>query len=110
MALVVMVVVHLQGMLKSVALGAFYKDLKNPLYTTAMALYHRRFSTNTTPKWPLAQPMRVLGHNGKLVARGSANGHWMKYVLDPGVEHLTHSRPSWSALMWNLPPDFSELK
>lgn len=51
-------------MLKSVAVGAFYKDLKNPLYTTSFALYHRRFSTNTTPKWPLAQPMRVLGHNG----------------------------------------------
>eukprot|EP00884_Botryococcus_braunii_P009765 jgi/Botrbrau1/18790/Bobra.0386s0105.1 len=55
-----------KGMLKSVALGSFYKDLKNPLYTTAMALYHRRFSTNTTPKWPLAQPMRVLGHNGEI--------------------------------------------
>jgi glutamate synthase domain-containing protein 1 len=54
----------MQGMLKSVAVGAFYKDLKNPLFESSFALYHRRFSTNTTPKWPLAQPMRVLGHNG----------------------------------------------
>ncbi len=51
-------------MLRSVVVGQFYKDLADPLYETAFAIYHRRFSTNTTPKWPLAQPMRVLGHNG----------------------------------------------
>ena len=51
-------------MLRSVVVGQFFRDLKNPAYTTAFAVYHRRFSTNTTPKWPLAQPMRVLGHNG----------------------------------------------
>ena len=53
-----------KGMLRSAAVAEFYKDLTNPLYTSAFAVYHRRFSTNTTPKWPLAQPMRVLGHNG----------------------------------------------
>ena len=51
-------------MLQSAALGNFYKDLQNEAYTTAFAMYHRRFSTNTTPKWPLAQPMRFMGHNG----------------------------------------------
>ncbi len=51
-------------MLQSAALGKFYKDLQNEAYTTAFAMYHRRFSTNTTPKWPLAQPMRFMGHNG----------------------------------------------
>jgi len=56
--------VAVQGMLRSVVVGQFFHDLKNPAYTTAFAVYHRRFSTNTTPKWPLAQPMRVLGHNG----------------------------------------------
>ncbi|KAF8065477.1 hypothetical protein HT031_003078 [Scenedesmus sp. PABB004] len=54
------------GMLRSVVVGQFYKDLVNPDYETAFAIYHRRFSTNTTPKWPLAQPMRVLGHNGEI--------------------------------------------
>ena len=44
--------------------GPFFKDLKDERYTTPFAIYHRRFSTNTVPKWPLAQPMRVLGHNG----------------------------------------------
>lgn len=56
--------VVIQGMLQSAALGQFYKDLQNEAYTTAFAMYHRRFSTNTTPKWPLAQPMRFMGHNG----------------------------------------------
>jgi len=40
--------------------------LQNPLCETAFAIYHRRFSTNTTPKWPLAQPMRTIGHNGEI--------------------------------------------
>ena len=57
--------VLVQGMLQSAALGQFYKDLQNEAYTTAFAMYHRRFSTNTTPKWPLAQPMRFMGHNGR---------------------------------------------
>lgn len=51
-------------MLRSAVVGAFFKDLVNPAFKTSFAIYHRRYSTNTTPKWPLAQPMRVLGHNG----------------------------------------------
>ena len=55
---------HAQGMLRSVVVGSFFMDLANPACETSFAIYHRRFSTNTTPKWPLAQPMRILGHNG----------------------------------------------
>ncbi|MGH8002377.1 MAG: glutamate synthase central domain-containing protein, partial [Brasilonema sp.] len=55
-----------KGMVRSAVLGNFYDDLKNPAYTSAFAVYHRRFSTNTMPKWPLAQPMRLLGHNGEI--------------------------------------------
>jgi hypothetical protein len=51
-------------MLNSNALGAFYSDLRDERYATPFAIYHRRFSTNTNPRWPLAQPMRLLGHNG----------------------------------------------
>ena len=65
-----------QGMLRSVVVGQFFCDLKNPAYTTAFAMYHRRFSTNTTPKWPLAQPMRVLGHNGALAPAQQALILW----------------------------------
>ena len=55
-----------KGMVRSSVLGEFYTDLKDPNYQSAFAVYHRRFSTNTMPKWPLAQPMRLLGHNGEI--------------------------------------------
>ena len=55
-----------KGMVRSMILGEFYEDFKNPKYTSKFALYHRRFSTNTMPRWPLAQPMRLLGHNGEI--------------------------------------------
>ncbi len=55
-----------KGMVRSEVLGEFYGDLKNPAYKSPFAVYHRRFSTNTLPKWPLAQPMRLLGHNGEI--------------------------------------------
>ncbi|HTL89097.1 MAG TPA: glutamate synthase large subunit, partial [Leptolyngbya sp.] len=66
-----------KGMVRSAVLGEFYQDLQNPLYKSPFALYHRRFSTNTLPKWPLAQPMRLLGHNGEInTLLGNVN--WMK--------------------------------
>ncbi len=55
-----------KGMVRSAVLGQFYQDLQNPAYESAFAIYHRRFSTNTLPKWPLAHPMRLLGHNGEI--------------------------------------------
>lgn len=65
-----------KGMVRSSVLGEFYTDLKNPAYQSAWSVYHRRFSTNTMPKWPLAQPMRLLGHNGEInTVLGNIN--WM---------------------------------
>jgi glutamate synthase (ferredoxin) len=55
-----------KGMVRSAILAEFYPDLKNPAYKSAFAVYHRRFSTNTMPRWHLAQPMRLLGHNGEI--------------------------------------------
>lgn len=55
-----------KGMLRSEVLGQFYLDLQNELYESPFAIYHRRYSTNTSPRWPLAQPMRLLGHNGEI--------------------------------------------
>jgi len=61
-------------MVRSAILDAFYDDLRNPDYVSAYAIYHRRFSTNTLPKWPLAQPMRFLGHNGEInTLQGNTN-------------------------------------
>ncbi len=55
-----------KGMVRSEVLAAFYADLRDPRFEVAFAVYHRRFSTNTLPRWPLAQPMRLLGHNGEI--------------------------------------------
>jgi glutamate synthase (ferredoxin) len=66
-----------KGMVQSHVLPLFYKDLTNPEYTSKFIIYHRRFSTNTNPRWPLAQPMRVLGHNGEInTLLGNVN--WVK--------------------------------
>ncbi|WP_320666905.1 glutamate synthase large subunit [Prochlorococcus sp. MIT 1307] len=55
-----------KGMVRSEILPDFYSDLRDKRFEIAFAVYHRRFSTNTLPRWPLAQPMRLLGHNGEI--------------------------------------------
>lgn len=66
-----------KGMVQSAVLAQFYKDLTNENYTSQFIIYHRRFSTNTSPRWPLAQPMRVVGHNGEInTLLGNVN--WIK--------------------------------
>ena len=55
-----------KGMVRGEVLESFYEDLQNEDYCSAFAIYHRRFSTNTMPQWPFAQPMRLLGHNGEI--------------------------------------------
>jgi len=65
-----------KGMVRSAVLGEFYLDLRQPEYKSVYAVYHRRFSTNTLPRWSLAQPMRLLGHNGEInTLLGNVN--WM---------------------------------
>jgi len=66
-----------KGMVRSEVLGQFYLDLQNADYVSPFAIYHRRFSTNTMPKWPLAHPMRLVGHNGEINTL-VGNINWMK--------------------------------
>ena len=66
-----------KGMLTSLQLRYYYPDLMNPRFTTAMALVHSRFSTNTFPAWSLSQPFRMLGHNGEINTI-QGNRLWMK--------------------------------
>merc|ERR1712023_440299 len=47
-------------------LANFYPDLGDPDLETAICVFHQRFSTNTMPRWPLAQPFRMLAHNGEI--------------------------------------------
>ena len=66
-----------KGMLSSAQLRQFYPDLSNPYFTSGLAVVHSRFSTNTFPTWSLAQPFRLLCHNGEInTIRG--NRGWMK--------------------------------
>ncbi len=66
-----------KGMLTSGQLRRYFPDLSNPYLTSGLALVHSRFSTNTFPKWKLAQPFRLLAHNGEInTIRG--NRGWMK--------------------------------
>ena len=63
-----------KGMLTPVQLGAFYPDLGDARFASALAMVHSRFSTNTLPQWPLAQPFRRLCHNGEInTVRGNRN-------------------------------------
>ncbi len=55
-----------KGLFVSAALRAFYFDLQDPLFESALALVHQRYSTNTFPSWELAQPFRALCHNGEI--------------------------------------------
>src|SRR6202044_3803309 len=66
-----------KGMLTALQLEHFYPDLADPRYTSALALVHSRFSTNTFPSWPLAHPYRLIAHNGEInTIRGNRN--WMR--------------------------------
>jgi glutamate synthase (ferredoxin) len=55
-----------KALLVGTELPGFYADLRSPQFETAIAVFHQRYSTNTLPSWPLAQPFRLLAHNGEI--------------------------------------------
>ncbi|MCK0070055.1 glutamate synthase large subunit [Kordiimonas laminariae] len=66
-----------KGLFLAEQLSVFYPDLQDEKYTSSYAIYHQRYSTNTFPQWWLAQPFRMLAHNGEInTIRGNVN--WMK--------------------------------
>jgi len=66
-----------KGMFLAEQLDAFYPDLLDPRFESSFAIFHQRYSTNTFPTWRLAQPFRVLAHNGEInTLKGNVN--WMK--------------------------------
>ena len=85
-----------KGMLSSLQLRHYYTDLTNHYFTSGLALVHSRFSTNTFPTWSLAQPFRLLAHNGEInTIRG--NRAWMEAresVLEsPALGDMSDIRP-----------------
>ncbi len=66
-----------KGMFLAEQIDEFYPDLKDDRFESSFAIYHQRYSTNTFPTWRLAQPFRMLAHNGEInTLRGNVN--WMK--------------------------------
>jgi glutamate synthase domain-containing protein 2/glutamate synthase domain-containing protein 1/glutamate synthase domain-containing protein 3 len=66
-----------KGLLLADQVGRYYKDLSDARTTSALALVHQRFSTNTFPEWPLAHPYRMVAHNGEInTVKGNFN--WMR--------------------------------
>ena len=85
-----------KGMLTSGQLRRYFPDLSNDYFTSGLALVHSRFSTNTFPKWKLAQPFRLLCHNGEInTVRG--NRGWMKaresVLSSPALGDIKEIRP-----------------
>ncbi|HKT10218.1 MAG TPA: glutamate synthase central domain-containing protein, partial [Terriglobia bacterium] len=66
-----------KGLMAPSQLGIFYKDLVDPEFKTSAALYHQRYSTNTSPTWFLAQPFRLVAHNGEINTL-LGNRNWMR--------------------------------
>jgi len=66
-----------KGMFLAESIDAFYPDLQDERFSAAVAIFHQRYSTNTFPQWRLAQPFRMLAHNGEInTVKGNVN--WMK--------------------------------
>jgi len=66
-----------KGMFLAADIDNFYLDLRDDRFVSAFAIYHQRYSTNTFPQWALAQPFRMIAHNGEInTLRGNKN--WMK--------------------------------
>lgn len=86
-----------KGFMVASAVEEFYSDLLDEDYETAVCLYHQRFSTNTFPTWALAQPFRMLCHNGEInTVRGNRNwlnsrvGQFESEVWGDELQHLHH--------------------
>ncbi len=104
-------VLSYKGLVMPADLPKFFLDLQDPRMEIAMCTFHQRFSTNTLPRWPLAQPFRMLAHNGEInTIRGNRN--WAKARISkfrsaaiPNIEEiapLVNSTGSDSSSMDNM--------
>ncbi len=104
-------VVSYKGLMMPADLPAFYPDLGNERLETAICVFHQRFSTNTAPRWPLAQPFRLLAHNGEIntveANRGWANSRKENFVNDrlpdiASLDEIVNTSGSDSSSMDNM--------
>ncbi|MBY5927856.1 glutamate synthase large subunit [Halomonas denitrificans] len=104
-------VVSYKGLVMPVDLPAFYQDLGDERLETAICVFHQRFSTNTAPRWPLAQPFRLLAHNGEIntieANRGWANSRKENFISErlpdiASLDQIVNTTGSDSSSMDNM--------
>ena len=90
-----------KGLMAGTRLADFYLDLQDPACESRLAVFHQRYSTNTLPDWRLAQPFRLLAHNGEINTIG-ANRAWMR-AREPELE------PELRSVIWRDGSDSASL-
>lgn len=86
-----------KGLVLAAELANFYPDLSDTDFTTALAVFHQRYSTNTFPTWERAQPFRLLCHNGEINTL-QGNENWMR------AREADLSHPNWEGQVESLKP------
>ena len=95
-----------KGMLTALQLRKYYLDLQDEAYTSAIAIVHSRFSTNTLPKWKLAQPFRCIAHNGEInTIQGNQN--WWN-AREQYMTKIAKNRPDLISVMPVCDPYLSD--
>jgi glutamate synthase domain-containing protein 1 len=89
-----------KGLFSAGRIEDFYWDLRDPAFSTSLAIFHQRYSTNTSPSWHIAQPFRTLAHNGEINTIRS-NRAWMR------SRQLKLSSPVWADRTKHLVPILS---
>jgi glutamate synthase (ferredoxin) len=89
-----------KGLLAPRQLRAFYPDLRAPDFASRFAIFHQRFSTNTRPSWSLAQPFRLLAHNGEINTI-TGNRRWMQ-AREPEIRNRFQAGEWFRALEANV--------
>ena len=97
-----------KGLMLPNAIKSFYQDLQSPEFKISTCVFHQRFSTNTSPRWHLAQPFRLLAHNGEINAiRGNRN--WVKARQNKFTTPLIPKIQSFKELVSEFGSDSSSL-
>ncbi|TWI54180.1 glutamate synthase (NADPH/NADH) large chain [Pseudomonas duriflava] len=101
-------VIIYKGLMMPADLAAFYPDLSDERLATSICVFHQRFSTNTLPKWPLAQPFRYLAHNGEINTI-TGNRNWAKARRTKFVNELLPDLESLGDLVNTVGSDSSSM-
>jgi glutamate synthase (ferredoxin) len=96
-----------KGLFVGSQLGPFYPDLRDSEFETALAVFHQRYSTNTFPNWSLAQPFRLLAHNGEINTI-SGNRNWMR-ARERAARRWSDHPSEMSPVIWSKGSDSASL-